>query len=286
MADLVTLARAQLGIPSATSSDDAWLEALIDAASAAIENWCGRHFVAAEYTESFDGRQDGVIVVRETPIQYIVRLAANPVVVAKTTSSLDGFGTTVGPAAVRVSTTGVSYRIEGLLGFTTVTYSYSTGTSYLLSGLKTQIEADVNYDWLFNIESGYESWASRYMMVQGPLPIISGSSAELRAFTEDVAPDDIDTDAGMVFLDVPPERRVGQIIYRAGYDTVPEDVQEACVQLVKMMFESGQVSSILHRERLGDYSYQIKDAATALVYSMPPSILGLLAPHRNRRVLA
>lgn len=286
MADLVTLARAQLGIPSATSSDDAWLEALIDAASAAIENWCGRHFVAAEYTESFDGRQDGVIVVRETPIQYIVRLAANPVVVAKTTSSLDGFGTTVGPAAVRVSTTGVSYRIEGLLGFTTVTYSYSTGTSYLLSGLKTQIEADVNYDWLFNIESGYESWASRYMMVQGPLPIISGSSAELRAFTEDVAPDDIDTDAGMVFLDVPPERRVGQIIYRAGYDTVPEDVQEACVQLVKMMFESGQVSSILHRERLGDYSYQIKDAATALVYSMPPSILGLLAPYRNRRVLA
>lgn len=285
MADLVTLARAQLGIPAATSDDDAWLESLIDAASAAIETWCGRHFVAADYTEFFDGRQDGVIVLNEYPIQYITRIMGQPQPVVKTYSEVAGFGTTVGTAAVRVTSTGVVYRSPTTGTYVTATYLYSAN-SLLLSTLKIAIESDALYSWAFEIDSGYEFWPSANLAIQGPVPLGDRSKkASLKLFVEDLEPADADYAAGMVFLNAPPVRNAGRIEYRAGYDTVPEDVQEACVQLVKMMFESGQVSSIMHRERLGDYSYQLKELAGSMVYSLPPSVFALLSPYRNRRVL-
>lgn len=286
MADLITLARLREGVPQAASEDDGWLESLISAASTAIENYCGRHFVAASYTEYFDGRQDGVIVVNEYPIQYVTRIANKPVPAVETYSEAVDLGGQLAAASVRVTSTALVYRSAGING-TDVNLSFPFADitpNQLLSNLKIQVEAAVLYDWQFSILGDFALWPSSYLAVQGPFKLVGQQRATLNIWANEIDPEDVDLESGMVFLGVDAIRRAGQITYRAGWDTVPEDVQQACVSLVAVMLHAANRDTSLKSEKLGDYAYTLMDSSGQL--NMPPQSAMLLAPYRSRRIVA
>jgi len=47
--------------------------------------------------------------------------------------------------------------------------------------------------------------------------------------------------------------------YRAGYETVPADVEYVANQLVQMAYQAGLHDQALQSENLGDYSYNLAD---------------------------
>lgn len=287
MADLITLTRAKLGIPSATSSDDAWLEALIDAASTAIENWCGRTFALTSYFELADGKQDGCIVLANYPVTNIYQIHTGYDAMLRVRAGT-GLGTTFFTPQVSVNPSAdLSPDVTFLRNTTTSPAVTTYGTGLGENTNMTLMAAAINADGVYEAEviSGYASHPTVLFRLQGP-KTISREWSTLDAWSTQSAYTDADFPAGMIFGDFPAGRNTVRVYYAAGYSTIPEDIQQACVELVRTMFESGQVSSILHRERLGDYSYQLKESAAAMVYSLPPNVFALLAPYRSRRVLA
>ena len=71
-----------------------------------------------------------------------------------------------------------------------------------------------------------------------------------------------------------------EIVYTAGYATVPEHVQAACAETVAAMYSSGKTDASLTSERLGDYSYT-REAAQGIV---PAAAKQLLAAERDVRI--
>ena len=45
------------------------------------------------------------------------------------------------------------------------------------------------------------------------------------------------------------------VTYLAGYETIPADLEQACIEYVKQMYSDRDLNSNLSAEKLGDYSY-------------------------------
>src|SRR4051794_5046683 len=88
-ADLITLARSKVNIPSITgSSQDTTLAALITAASRAIARYCRRDFVSSAYDELYNGNGDRRLVLRQYPILSVQSVRCRPVTVLKIINTL------------------------------------------------------------------------------------------------------------------------------------------------------------------------------------------------------
>lgn len=65
-----------------------------------------------------------------------------------------------------------------------------------------------------------------------------------------------------------------QVVYTAGYSAIPDDVAQACVQLVAAWFHRGrQGADGIDTERLGDYS------ASYAARGLPQPVVELLTPY-------
>ena len=71
MSDLTTISKVKTYLGISGSADDALLETLIDASSAAIKKFCQSDIVAADYTEYHDGAGGRCLVLRQRPINSI-----------------------------------------------------------------------------------------------------------------------------------------------------------------------------------------------------------------------
>lgn len=69
--------------------------------------------------------------------------------------------------------------------------------------------------------------------------------------------------------------------YTSGYATVPEDVQEACAELVATWFQQrGRDLSLLSEETARAYRYQADPGD-----QLPARVRALLQPYRYHRIL-
>src|SRR5262245_57987938 len=80
MADLITLARAKYNInqSSFTATEDTTLDALIDAVSLAVKNYCRREFDSQSFDEVYTGSGDDKLILRQYPILSVSRVLASP----------------------------------------------------------------------------------------------------------------------------------------------------------------------------------------------------------------
>ena len=69
-----------------------------------------------------------------------------------------------------------------------------------------------------------------------------------------------------------------RVIYSAGYESVPDDVQEACAEWVAQLFWQTQRDPGLMRETVPGVDERIP------LQDVPGSVKRLLAPYRNWRV--
>jgi len=75
----------------------------------------------------------------------------------------------------------------------------------------------------------------------------------------------------------PPGQLNIRIDYQAGYATVPQAVQEACVQLVQDLYQAGLVNNTLKKATLGASTVEMKDTSTSP--QMSAKVQLLLAPY-------
>jgi hypothetical protein len=266
--DLITNTRARVALPSAAASgaDDTAINTLITACSRGIERYCKRRFVANDYDELYSGRAERNIFLRNYPIRSVKSVRYRPVTVMKITCLASS--NTTPQARVEVLSTGLRLTRVTSGVTTTTTTGLTFASNATISALGSAVNAaDGGNNWQWQSQ-GYDNWPSADLFCpngmvtdydytpagQGALQCVQGSYAELKMHTYELQGYQINSRQGALLRAIPytdpellhPEDLIWpiginnfRIQYNAGYDTVPEDVQEACALLVAYHFRVG-----------------------------------------------
>ena len=154
--------------------------------------------------------------------------------------------------------------------------------------------------WSATVRGNYGNWPSAdFKPLQGAVSVLNGGR-DLELYSEAVAPlaagpystgeaewDGfecaagwrLDEETGEIFGRFPRGQLNIRIDYKAGFATVPQAVQEACVQLVQDLYQAALVNNTLQKSTLGASSVTLKNTSTAPQLS--PKVQLLLAPYTD-----
>lgn len=315
--NLIDLAKAKAAIANYTgTAQDAAIQSLIKAASRAIERYCKRRFLVADYDELYDALGIGSLLLNNFPVLSLGRIALAPerVLTIKNTlnprtqvsrvtvetiqnsSSLanDYPALSLGIRLTRVDSTGTSNTDGEILWA-----SYPT-----VQDVATQINTLSANGWEATVQGSYGIWRSADInAVQGSRSCL-GSGAKLTIHTNDLTEFDLVPETGEIrftnSLDpmnfsagwsgvsyntellpgtaLPRGNQYIRVAYTAGFYDVPDDVERACAMFVAWLFKQPEFVGGLVSEHLGDYSYQRQ-----ITEGMPSDVKSLLAPYRDHR---
>lgn len=286
MPDLITNARARINLPQATAADDATINTLIAAATKAIQRFCRRDFNLTAYDELYGGTGQCRLVLRQYPVLSVQSIRSCLATVLKVINNNIALNQ---QARVSVTSTGLAlFRMASGVGSTdtSITFAGSATLSAVAAALNS-----LGNGWSAQVAGNYGSWpAADLRSPQGALPAC-GQFAELKMHTVELAGYQIDERRGWLLrapatdADQPedPAWPIGSSFraqYTAGYTTIPDDVQEACAELVATWFQQrGRDLSLLREDLANTYHYQADSQ-----FQLPRRIQALLRPYRNQRV--
>jgi hypothetical protein len=252
---LTTLARikARLGITG--SAEDARLTQLATTAGLVTESWCGRakYGFSAQSVADRHSPRGPTITLRHWPVQYVTRIAKNPVPALKITYA---HATNV-LAEVRTTATGIILTERPSGTATSLAYAdYATVTLMAaaigaVSGFDCEVENDLDgyaSSWLVTKQGAFAATVTTADTSDMP--------AYLYLFKTALPFDLIDPEYGQII--VPLARRGEGALearYHAGYDSTPEDVQEGVAAIAAALYRRGSRDQSLMHEKIGDYSY-------------------------------
>ena len=272
---LITLARAKQAFSVAPTDQDALLNKLIGAATAAIRQHCNRDFTSATFDELYDGPGGFTLLLNQFPIIDVVRIAACPDAVLSVQNSDDG---TNSRASVRVTSTGVTLTrvAAGVESSSSVTFAAAATLTLLAAAINA-----LGNNWSADVSTEYAGWPSADLLPMGPKRCL-GAWAGLDAMTDELTQDGQDLTMGLIACSegFASGRQNIRVKYTAGYATVPEDVQQACANAVADAFHRLERDGNLNSERLGDYSFSAGEGRAFLT----PDVRSLLARYRDHVV--
>ena len=278
MANLITRARAiyNLNNRATTSDENTTLDALLAAVSKAIENYCWRTFANTSYDELYPGSDRRELVLRNYPSISIERVAFGPTPVLRVANT----SASNQRATVKVTATGLELiRVaSGVSATSTILFA----DQVTLTALAAAVTALGN-GWSASVGSAADN-----LRASADLRALQGAfnakdqEAELKLHTGELSSFLVDAERGCL------TRADGacwnggvhywRVLYRAGYNAVPDDVQEACAQWVAQLFWQT-------KRDLGMSSESIPGTVSRVALrDMPASVQLLLAPYRNWRV--
>lgn len=236
------------------------IESLIDAVSDAVEKYCGRNFVSADYREWHDGMGEQTLALRHFPVTAIKRLATG----SATALTVRGTTTTDLRATVEVQDTQLvlsRFDSNGTEMVSNVTFASNPTASALVTAI--------------NLLSGWSA-TNGTNCISLDLHRLGGRDA-LNKSVEVTFPDDsdleyrVDEDAGTVELVrsewfdrggewgtsgiAPHGSRNVLVHYTGGYATVPDDLEQIALELVSEAYNARGKDSTLQSEGLGAYNY-------------------------------
>jgi hypothetical protein len=294
--DLITNSRATQNATLATlnTSNPGYLASLVTAASDAIRRACQRDFSQTAYAEYYSG---GIYIrepmrLRQFPVLEITRVATNPrpaILVQNLNSGVNQRAT--------VETTTSSLRLFRIASAAPVTNDLPFATYPTLAALAAAVNA-LGSGWSAQVIDQFALWPSADLRpLQGAANALSGGR-QLELFTEDLQPfvnwppgdpwgeeagDQsctgwrLDDETGELFGRFPRGQLNIRIDYSAGFATIPQTIQEACVQLVLDLYNGGLVNTTLKKATLGGGSFELQDQSSTAVLSGKVSML--LAPY-------
>jgi hypothetical protein len=275
--DLVTAERAALNpalAKVATASPDT-LAALITAASESICRYCHRQFKLQSYTHylSGAGQPYDELFLREIPVVSISRFAGNP---TKVMWISNADKTTNQRATVATTATGITLTrvASGVATTNTITYA----SAVTLEALQTVISG-LGGGWTTMLNPEYRLYASADLRpLQGAMTALSGGAA-LELYTEDLPFEQWRLDAGSGRLSghFPQGNMNIRVDYVAGYATIPENVQQACVQLAADLSSINKRDQTVQSVKIGPFAKTFGDANKTLLQS--PTIKSLLSTY-------
>jgi hypothetical protein len=295
--DLITLDRALFDptLAALNSSNAAAVAALITTASRAIERACKRIFAAQDYTlfATVGPRPCDWIALPNFPVLSIARIATTPVAAISiaNTDPIDNQCATVATNDNGLVLTTVSSGASS-----TVNVAY---TSYATLGTLASAVNAIGNGWSATAMDAYANFPSADLRpAQGAIPALK-SPAQLEIFTEDLPAwgnvSDVwdwaagstvgrgwqlDADAGLLvgrFADAIAGPVSLRCDYRAGFETIPEDIQQACARLAGLMQEEQAHDSTLMSQTVGPFTEKYFPLATKLITN--PAVMDLIGPY-------
>ncbi len=278
MPNLITRARAlyNLNNLAVSSDEETTLDALLAAVSRAIENYCWRTFAVTSYDELYPGNDRRELVLRNYPIVGIDRVAHAPAPVLRVTNT----STSQQRASVQVTATGL--QLVRVASGVTTTDTILFADQPTLSALATALTA-LGAGWSASVLDPADSLraSADLRALQGAFNA-RGVNADLRLHTSELTSFFVDAEQGCL------ARTDGshwhgslhhwRVLYRAGFSTIPDDVQEACAAWVAQLFWQTKRDPGLTSEAIPGTTSRV------VLRDMPISARLLLGPYRNWRV--
>lgn len=281
---------------------------LIDAATTAIQTWCGgRVFARSSFDEQYTPGWDGSLTLKQCPVNQITRIATT-LTPAITISNTDG--STNQRATVRFAYAATAdYTTGGSptgLELSRVASAVSASDTVLFADYATVTAlADaitaLGHGWAANLVDDYALWPSTDLVDDSGSPTAFGYGCELKLYAEDLGSRDYQLDRGPGIIRLRRWPRIGRgyfadpwiwaapgtedwgtvrVVYDAGFQTVPTDVQAACVETVKKFVTGLPTDTQLQSEKAGQYGFTLSSDINELGTQIPPSAKRLLAPYR------
>lgn len=253
--------------------NDDKLAILIDAASDRIETYCCRKFASRSYTEFHSGAGEKELRLDQAPLSGVTRVSVGFVDAIKFT----GTTTSAYEAYVSASSTALTLTIKVASGDSTDSLDYSDyATLTSLTAAATALTG-----WTATLQHTEGNWASADIVPTGGLHCLSPDTAIVKVFEEAYSSYDVDWDAGTLIHiggGWPSGNRNIYVSYTAGYSTIPDDVEQAAMELVKDCWDRSQRDGTLQSEKVGSYAW-----AVSAMQSTPltGSIKDRLAPWRR-----
>ncbi|HEX4794947.1 MAG TPA: hypothetical protein VH370_14195 [Humisphaera sp.] len=294
MPDLITQSRAaqNSALAQLAVSGPAYLASLISAAGDAIRRATGRDFALGSYTEYHNG---GIYIreplrLRQFPVVQITRVAASPRG-ALLVQNIDA----VTNQRATVETTSSGLRLVRVASAVATTLDLLYTDHPTIASTASAINA-IGSGWSATIRDGFDRWPTADLRpLQGAMSVLN-DWRDLEIYTESIGQlaglpfmpngsDEassaigwrLDDETGELYGRLPRGWLNIRIDYRAGFATIPQAVQEACVQLAADLYQAGLVNNSLKKATLGASSVELKDSTSTPQLSAKVRLL--LAPY-------
>lgn len=275
---LITRARAisNLANRATTADENDTLDALILAVSKAIDNYCWRAFSETTLDELYPGNGRRELVLRHFPIVNIERVAGGPTAVLRVTNNSGS----VQRATIKITATGV--ELIRVASGTTTAETIDFADEATLANLAIAITALGN-GWSAAVaDAVHNDRASADLRALQGAFHAKDNTAELKLHAEELSSFTVDAERGILAREAGAVWHGGlhywRVIYRAGFDPIPDDVHEACAAWVAQLFWQTKRDPGLATEAIP------ATVSRTVIRDMPPAVKLLLAPYRNWRV--
>lgn len=278
---LTSLANLKQWIGISTSTDDAVLEKAIDRATARIESYVGRQILSRSYAEWRSGAGVDTIRLHQWPVTQVTNVWTGNYA-ALVVSSGDATDIRASIAVNQETGTNAVSLTRTTSAGTSTTTNLALGTYPTTTSLATAIGSTAG----FACSLGKNIRSVQLRPRAGADTIL----ATVTLFAADTASEyTYDYDTGRLSIDpswwaqwpmdrgvMPDAVKSVLVEYTAGYETVPDDIEQACIEVAAMMYRDRRRDSGLASESLGDYSYTRANRA-----EMDTTMASLLADWRE-----
>lgn len=241
---------------------NALLEALINRISDRIEKYCGdRRFMSRDHREWHDGDNEQTLVLRHPPVTAVKRLAYG----AADALTVKGSTTTDLRATVEVQDDRIvllRYDSAGTETLTNVTFASNATVSDLVTTIDgtTGWSATLVKNWISDDlhRIGGQDALGRDVRLTFP----DDSDIDYRVDEDDglielLASHEFDRGGPSVSRGFPRGFRNILVHYTGGYATVPDDLEQICIEMTVEAFRSRKHDSNLRSESIGSYAYTL-----------------------------
>lgn len=282
--NLTTLAKVKEFMGISVSTYDDKLNSILTAVSRAVEKYLDTKVISESFIEYANGKDSwrvGYMHLNNSPVLAISRVATRPtpaLMIRNTTATNQR-------ATVAVTSTGITLTrvASGVSTSNTLTWA-----SYVTLNLLASAINSLGSGWAATVAGNandYGGWPTTLLKyIQGALDAKSEANVEL--YVEELGEYRIDETEGTLWGEFPYGYQNVEVRYTAGWATIPDDLQMGVASLVKSVFDASNVDGNMKSERIGDYSYTLKDGFSGDVYSslLSPSSRMFLDPYKKVRV--
>ena len=261
-----------------TTGDDDILERTLTAARQRIETYCKRSFFTRSYTdELYDGTGDDFLLLDNYPVTEVDRVAEGRLQVISITNTIsDATRATIAVGALGMSLTITGGTSAGTDPLTWVVSATFTAVVAAINALGKGCAAAVS-------SSAYGTYVSTELIECPGRECLNGTIYLDMAEVPGVSDYICHWSEGIL------ERTAGRwargsrnitVDYTAGFTTIPDDIEAACIEIATLLYSSGERDPAMKSEKLGDYAYTMAD----LTEQLSMTSRSTLEAYRDRRV--
>ena len=254
-----------------TTTDGAVYDRLIDVATAMIERFCQRQFLSRSYASWLDAKGGTLLYLPHYPVTAVSRIATT----IRDVATVKNATANAAWATVSASTSALTLALQVGATATNSNVAYATYTT--INAIVAQINTLGN-SWS-SVESDTATSIPSTDIKPGGAWACLDSDIYLYAPDEPQEEFEFDEDSGRLYCTsatFPKGKQNVFVAYTGGYSTIPDDLQQACIEVAQQLHQQISQDANLRAESLGDYSYTLASRT-----EIGADIQAKLWPHRR-----